>query len=68
MVRVMEVMVTSFKRTYASMLQLPELFVVSVPGPAAGHCRPMPLPAAPGLSQASLGQSLVWSLLLSLGS
>ena len=56
------VMVTSFKRAYASTL------VFSAPDPAAGHCRPMSLPETPGHSQASLGQSLVGSLLLSPGS
>ena len=38
------------------------------PNPAAGHCRPMPLLETPVHSQASLGQSLVGSLLLSPGS
>ena len=38
------------------------------PNPAAGHRWPTPLPETPGHSQASLGQSLVGSLLLSLGS
>ena len=37
------------------------------PNPAAGHCQPTPLPETPGHSQASLGQSLVGSLLLSPG-
>ena len=41
---------------------------LSVPSPAAGHCRPTPLLETPGHSQASLGQSLVGSLLLSPGS
>ena len=41
---------------------------LSAPDPAAGHCRPMPLLETPGHSQASLGQSLVGSLLLSPGS
>ena len=36
--------------------------------PAAGHHRPTPPPDAPGHPQTSLGQSLVGSLLLSLGS
>ena len=40
----------------------------SAPDPAAGHCQPTPLPETPGHSQASLGQSLVGSLLLSHGS
>ena len=42
--------------------------VLSGPNPAAGHCRPMPLLETPVHSQASLGQSLVGSLLLSPGS
>ena len=39
-----------------------------VPDPAAGHCQPTPPPETSGHSQASLGQSLVGSLLLSPGS
>ena len=35
------------------------------PDPAAGHCRPTSLPETPRHSQASLGQSLVGSVLLS---
>ena len=42
--------------------------LVSAPNPAAGHHRPIPPPETPGHSQASLGQSLVGSLLLSPGS
>ena len=38
------------------------------PQPAAGHHRSTPLPETPGPSWASLGQSLVGSLLLSPGS
>ena len=38
---------------------------LSAPNPAAGYCPPMPLLETPGNSQASLGQSLVGSLLLS---
>ena len=38
------------------------------PQNAAGHSRPMPLPEIPGHPWASLGQPLVESLLLSLGS
>ena len=38
------------------------------PGPAAGHCRHTPPLETPGHSEASLGQSFVWSLLLSPGS
>ena len=62
MVEVMKIMATSFKRSCARTATL------STPDPAAGHCRPMPLPETPGHSQASLGQFLVESLLLSPGS
>ena len=61
MVEVMKIM-TSFKRSHARTAAL------SAPHPAAGHRRPTPLPETPGHSQASLGQSLVGSLLLSPGS
>ena len=57
MVEVMKTMVTSFKRSHA----------FRAPSPAAGHCQPTPLPETLGYSQASLGQSLVGSLLLSPG-
>ena len=53
---------TSFKRSHACTAAL------SAPDPAAGHHQPMPPPETPGHSQASLGQSLVGSLLLSPGS
>ena len=53
---------TSFKCSHACTVALGAL------NPAAGHCRPMPLLETPGHSQASLGQSLVGSLLLSSGS
>ena len=53
-VEVMKIMVTFFKRSQA-------------PSPAAGRRRPTPLLETPGHSQASLGQSPVGSLLLSLG-
>ena len=62
MVEVMKIMVTSFKRSHACTATL------SAPNPAAGHHRPTPLLETPGHSQASLGQSLVGSLLLSPGS
>ena len=55
-------MATSFTRTRAPTA------VRSAPNPAAGHRRPTPLPETPGHSLASLGQSLVGSLLLSAGS
>ena len=61
MVEVMKKMATSFKRSHAHTAAL------GAPDPAAGH-RPMPLPETPGHSRASLGQSLVGSLLLSPGS
>ena len=61
MVEVMEIMATSFKRSHAGTATL------SAPNTAAGHCPPMPLLETPGHSQASLGQSLVGSLLLSPG-
>ena len=38
------------------------------PHPAAGHCQPIRQPETPGHAQASLGQSLMGSLLLSTGS
>ena len=62
MVEVMKIMATSFKRSHESTATL------SAPNPAAGHCQPTPLPKTPEHSQASLGQSLVGSLLLSPGS
>ena len=62
MVEVMKIMATSFKRSHAGTATL------SAPSPAAGHRWPMPLQETPGHSQASLGQSLVGSLLLSPGS
>ena len=55
-------MVTSFKRSHAHTATL------SAPNPAAGHHQPTPLLETPGHSWASLGQSLVGSLLLSPGS
>ena len=62
MVEVIKIMATSFKRSHAPIATL------SAPDPAAGYHWPMPLPETPGHSQASLGQSLVGSLLLSPGS
>ena len=55
-------MVTSFKKSHAHIAPL------SAPNPASGHCQPTPLMETPGHSQASLGQSLVGSLLLPPGS
>ena len=40
---------------------------IQFPNPAADHCWPTPLPETPELSQASLVQSFVGTLLLSLG-
>ena len=60
MVKVMKIMVTSFQRSYARTATL------SVPNPVAGQLQPMSLPETHGL--ASLGQSLVGSLLLCPGS
>ena len=59
MVEVMKIMVTSFKRSHVGTAAL------SAPNPAAGHHWSTPLLETPGHSQASLGQSLVGSLLLS---
>ena len=53
---------TSFKTSHARTAAL------SAPDPAAGHRRSTPLPETPVHSQASLGQSLVGSLILSPGS
>ena len=61
MVEVMKLTVTSFKRSHAGTATL------SAPSPAGGHCRPMPLLETLGHSRASLGQSLLGSLLLSAG-
>ena len=55
-------MVTSFKRSHARTATL------SAANPAAGHRQPTSLLESPGHSWASLGQSLVGSLLLSPGS
>ena len=52
---------TSFKRSHACTATF------SASNPASGHHRPTPLLETPGHSQASLGQSLVGSLLLSPG-
>ena len=62
MVEVMKIMATSFKRSCA------DTAAFSVPNPAAGH-RWLTLPMeTPGYSQASLGQFLLGSLVLSPGS
>ena len=53
---------TSFRRSHACTAAL------SAPNPAAGHHSLMPPLETPGQSQASQGQSLVRSLLLSPGS
>ena len=62
MVEVMKIMATSFKRSH------PHTATLSALSPATGHCQPTSLLETPGHSQASLGQSLVGSLLLSPGS
>ena len=62
MVEVMKIILTSFKKFHAGTATL------SAANPGAGHLRPMPLPETPGHSGASLGQSLVESLLLFPGS
>ena len=58
----MKIMATSFKRSHACTAAL------NAPNPTAGHHQPTPPPETTGHSQASLGQSLVGSLLLSPGS
>ena len=58
-VEVMKIMMTSFKRSHTYTATL------SAPDPVAGHRWPMPSLETPGHSQASLGQSIVESLLLS---
>ena len=62
MVEVMEIIATSFKRSHACTA------ILGARSPAAGHRRPTPQPETPRYSRASLGQSLVGSLLLSPGS
>ena len=61
MVEVMKIMGASCKRSYAGTVAL------SAPNPAAGHHWPKLPWETPGHSEASLGQSLVGSPLLSLG-
>ena len=58
-VEVRKKMVTSFKMSQTQSATL------SAADPAVGHCEPMPKLEIPGLSQTSLGQSLIESLLLS---
>ena len=55
-------MVTSFKRSH------PHTVALSAPDPASGHHRLTPPPETPGHARASMGQSLVGSLLLFPGS
>ena len=62
MVEVMKIIVTSFKRSHACTATL------TAPNPAAGHHQPTPPLETPGHSWASMGQSLVGSLLFSPGS
>ena len=58
----MKIMSTSFKLSHACIATL------RAPNPAAGHHQPIPPLETPRYPQASLGQSLVGSLLLSPGS
>ena len=60
--KIMKIMVTSFKRSHECTATL------TSPNSAAGHHQPMPPLETSGHSRASLGQSLVGSLLLSPGS
>ena len=62
MVEVMRIMVTSLKRSHVHIATL------SAPDPATGHHKPTSPSETLGHSWASLGQSLVVSLLLSPGS
>ena len=62
MVKVMKIMVTSFKRSHARTATL------SAPNPTAGHRWPMLLLETPTHLWASLSQSLTGSLILSPGS
>ena len=62
LVEVMKIMVSSFKKSYACTA------ILLATNPTAGHHWPMPPLETPGHSQASLGQSLVESLLLFPGS
>ena len=48
--------------------KVPCTAALSAPNAVLGHCQPTPPPETPGHSRASLGQSLVGSLLLSPGS
>ena len=57
MVKLMNIMVTSFERSQACTAAL------SAPNSAAGCCQPLPPPETPGPSRASLDQSLVGPLL-----
>ena len=59
MVELIKIMVSSFKRSHARTAALID------PNPAAGDRRSMPPLETPGHTRASLGQSLVESLLLS---
>ena len=59
MVGAMKIMATSFKRSWAGTA------ILSALDPSPGYRQPTPLPETPEHSRASLGQSLVGSLLLS---
>ena len=62
MVEVMRIVVTSLKRSHAGTA------ILSASNPAVGHHQPIPVPEIPGHSWASLGQSLMGSMFLYLGS
>ena len=62
MVEAMMMMVTSLKRPKACTI------TVCAPNPAVGHHQPIAVPEIPGHSWASLGQSLMGSMFLYLGS
>ena len=58
MVGVMATVATTFK-CLCQHVKAPRTVVVSAPDPEAGHCQLTPSPESPGLSQASLAQSLL---------
>ena len=61
-------MVTAFKRAYATRCYHSQGCCIQCPDPTAANHRPTPPPEAPGHSQVGLAQSLVGPLLLSPGS
>ena len=62
MVEVVRIMLTCFQRSHTGTAAL------NAPDPSSGHHQPTPLPKTPRHSQASLSQSLVWTLLFFPGS